>query len=156
MLEVELGNEAPLLLFSTEVVDPPPRSVLSRTLARTVRHRTAKWLDSSISTSMVPLRMRCASEPCSTSREIAEVGSISADSDEAIGDLIAKAMGKVGKEGVTTVENGSGLDNELDVVEGMQFYRGYLSPSFINNQQSMSATIGLNCRVPCCLRHGAL
>jgi chaperonin GroEL len=81
------------------------------------------------------------SKPCSTSKEIAQVGSISANSDEAIGDLIAKAMDKVGKEGVITVEDGSGLDNELDVVEGMQFDRGYLSPYFINNQQSMSAEL---------------
>jgi chaperonin GroEL len=81
------------------------------------------------------------SKPCSTSKEIAQVGSISANSDANIGDLIAKAMDKVGKEGVITVEEGSGLDNELDVVEGMQFDRGYLSPYFINNQQSMSAEL---------------
>jgi chaperonin GroEL len=81
------------------------------------------------------------SKPCSTSKEIAQVGSISANSDGDIGDLIAKAMDKVGKEGVITVEEGSGLDNELDVVEGMQFDRGYLSPYFINNQQSMQAEL---------------
>ncbi|PZO07861.1 MAG: chaperonin GroEL [Lysobacteraceae bacterium] len=81
------------------------------------------------------------SKPCSTSKEIAQVGSISANSDENIGELIAKAMDKVGKEGVITVEEGSGLDNELDVVEGMQFDRGYLSPYFVNNQQSMSAEL---------------
>jgi len=81
------------------------------------------------------------SKPCSTSKEIAQVGSISANSDADIGDLIAKAMEKVGKEGVITVEEGSGLDNELDVVEGMQFDRGYLSPYFINNQQSMQAEL---------------
>jgi len=81
------------------------------------------------------------SKPCSTSKEIAQVGSISANSDANIGDLIAKAMEKVGKEGVITVEEGSGLDNELDVVEGMQFDRGYLSPYFINNQQSMQAEL---------------
>jgi chaperonin GroEL len=81
------------------------------------------------------------SKPCNSSKEIAQVGSISANSDENIGDLIAKAMDKVGKEGVITVEEGSGLDNELDVVEGMQFDRGYLSPYFINNQQSMSAEL---------------
>ncbi|HSC11908.1 MAG TPA: chaperonin GroEL [Rhodanobacteraceae bacterium] len=81
------------------------------------------------------------SKPCSTSKEIAQVGSISANADANIGDLIAKAMEKVGKEGVITVEEGSGLDNELDVVEGMQFDRGYLSPYFINNQQSMQAEL---------------
>jgi chaperonin GroEL len=81
------------------------------------------------------------SKPCSTSKEIAQVGSISANSDANIGELIAKAMDKVGKEGVITVEDGSGLDNELDVVEGMQFDRGYLSPYFINNQQSMQAEL---------------
>jgi chaperonin GroEL len=81
------------------------------------------------------------SKPCSTSKEIAQVGSISANSDANIGELIAKAMDKVGKEGVITVEEGSGLDNELDVVEGMQFDRGYLSPYFINNQQSMQAEL---------------
>jgi len=85
--------------------------------------------------------LKSISKPCSTSKEIAQVGSISANSDANIGELIAKAMDKVGKEGVITVEEGSGLDNELDVVEGMQFDRGYLSPYFINNQQSMSAEL---------------
>ncbi|MBF9205776.1 chaperonin GroEL, partial [Acinetobacter pittii] len=85
--------------------------------------------------------LKSLSKPSSTSKEIAQVGAISANSDANIGALIAQAMDKVGKEGVITVEEGSGLDNELDVVEGMQFDRGYLSPYFVNNQQSMSADL---------------
>ncbi|GAB3309022.1 chaperonin GroEL [Luteimonas notoginsengisoli] len=81
------------------------------------------------------------SKPTADDKAIAQVGTISANSDESIGTIIADAMKKVGKEGVITVEEGSGLDNELDVVEGMQFDRGYLSPYFINNQQSMSAEL---------------
>jgi chaperonin GroEL len=81
------------------------------------------------------------SKPCKDDKAIAQVGTISANADEEIGQIIADAMGKVGKEGVITVEEGSGLANELDVVEGMQFDRGYLSPYFINNQQNMSAEL---------------
>ena len=81
------------------------------------------------------------SKPCTDDKAIAQVGTISANSDEEIGRIIADAMGKVGKEGVITVEEGSGLANELDVVEGMQFDRGYLSPYFINNQENMSAEL---------------
>ena len=79
------------------------------------------------------------SQPCSTQQEIAQVGSISANSDTTIGDIIAEAMERVGKNGVIAVESGSGLHDELDVVEGMQFERGYLSPYFINDQERQVA-----------------
>ncbi|MFT4768107.1 MAG: chaperonin GroEL [Glaciecola sp.] len=84
------------------------------------------------------LQIQAAAIPCEDNKSIAQVGTISANSDHAVGEIIADAMDKVGKEGVITVEEGTGLENELDVVEGMQFDRGYLSPYFITNQDSMS------------------
>ncbi|HOW62882.1 MAG TPA: chaperonin GroEL, partial [Candidatus Contendobacter sp.] len=85
--------------------------------------------------------LRKLSKPCTDDKAIAQVGTISANADEVVGQIIADAMKKVGKEGVITVEEGKGLENELDVVEGMQFDRGYISPYFINNQQNMTAEL---------------
>ncbi|WP_202967534.1 chaperonin GroEL [Legionella brunensis] len=89
----------------------------------------------------VTKHLQSMSKPCKDGKAIAQVGTISANSDQSIGDIIAEAMEKVGKEGVITVEDGNSLENELSVVEGMQFDRGYISPYFINNQQNMSAEL---------------
>ena len=98
-----------------------------------------RGIDKAVSAAVTELK--ALSKPTADDKAIAQVGTISANSDANIGEIIATAMNKVGKEGVITVEEGSGLDNELDVVEGMQFDRGYLSPYFINNQQSMQAEL---------------
>jgi len=98
-----------------------------------------RGIDKAVTTLVEQLKKQ--SKPTTTSKEIAQVGAISANSDESIGQIIADAMDKVGKEGVITVEDGKSLNNELEVVEGMQFDRGYLSPYFINNPEKQSATL---------------
>ncbi len=98
-----------------------------------------RGIDKAVSTVVDELKK--ISRPCTTNKEIAQVAAISANSDTAIGDVIAQAMEKVGKEGVITIEEGKSLQNELDVVEGMQFDRGYISPYFINNPEKQKAVL---------------
>src|SRR5476651_1391098 len=95
-----------------------------------------RGIDQAVITAVEELKK--LSKPCKDTKAIAQVGTISANSDESIGKTIANAMEKVGKEGVITVEEGQGLDNELEIVDGMQFDRGFLSPYFINQQHSQS------------------
>jgi chaperonin GroEL len=92
-------------------------------------------------TNAVVAELKAISQPCEDTKAIAQVGTISANSDSSVGNIIAQAMEKVGKEGVITVEEGRGFEDELDVVEGMQFDRGYISPYFVNNQEKMTAEL---------------
>ena len=98
-----------------------------------------KGIDKAVSICVESLKKM--SIPCLSDKEIAQVGSISANSDKSIGDIISNAMSRVGKEGVITVEEGNGIENELEVVEGMQFDKGYISPYFVNNQRNMSCEL---------------
>lgn len=107
-----------------------------------------RGIDTAVSATVAELRK--ISKPCTSSKEIAQVGAISANADTSVGEIIAQAMDKVGKEGVITIEDGNSLENELEIVEGVQFDRGYLSPYFINDPDKQIAALD----EPCILFHG--
>ena len=133
--EVAGDGTTPATVLAQAIVREGLKAVTAGTNPMDIKRGIDKAVTSAVE------QLKSMSKPCEDSKAIAQVGTISANSDEDIGNIIAESMEKVGKEGVITVEEGSGLENELDVVEGMQFDRGYLSPYFINDQQTMSVEL---------------
>ncbi len=143
MLVREVASKTP----TSQATAPLPRRFCRSYLDR--RHESGcrrhesmdlkRGIDKAVSVAIEALKK--LSKPCRDGTAIAQVGTISANADAAVGNIIAEAMDKVGKEGVITVEDGNGLENELLTVEGMQFDRGYISPYFVNNQQNMSCEL---------------